>query len=244
MKKEFYPAVCFILCSCAPTQFLKKQYEPSKLDGKSIVIYPLFANQVSVLNMDDFKDDFDDVKSAPGEFFKEEIGNLSTKYFDSEFKAVKVENNVDSSLEPLAAANSEKISEKIGNDNFEIRIPKAEYLAAHHLNPKFVMVMDQIVFSRNLSTYQQTAPTASQPATVNVGGQTMNTVNSQPMTFTSTKKSISIGINYAIYDYEEKSVVGYGFAKGEKSFHFAMTKSDWYDAMDEAFSNIKKFSPF
>jgi hypothetical protein len=243
MKRFTALVAVFALCSCAPTQFLNRKYEPAKLEGKSILIYPLSAGQIKVMNPDDFQDDFEEVKAEPGAFFKEELLTNSTKYFDEKFKAVKVENAVDSSLESLDPENSEKLVEKIGKDYFAIRVPKAEYLEKHHLNPKFVLVMDQLIFSRDLSTYQQTTPGMA-PVSANVGGTMVKTPGTAPISVTTTRKSLSLGMNYVIYDYEEKAVVGYGFAKGESTFNFAMTKSDWYASMDDAFSKIKKFSPF
>ena len=243
-------APCFILLgilatSCAPTQFLKKNYPPGQLEGKALILYPLFSAQVTVINTEDFQDDFEGEAMQPNEFWKGELNNLAGQYFGKEFQKVILENADDSIFSPLNPENSTKISEKIGKEEFEIRIPKAEYLQSLKLKPRFILVMDQVIFSRNMATYQHNVP-SSAPATVNVGGQLMKNPGYAPMgaTVTTSKKYIATGINYVIWDYEESAIVGYGFAKGEKSFQFAMTKSDWYKSVDNAFGSIKKFSPF
>jgi hypothetical protein len=244
MKKSLLGCFCLLFVACAqPTQFLRKSYPPAQLQDKGLVVYPLFANQVNVANPDDFADDFEDVKSEPGDFLSREVGDNAVRYFETGFKGIRVESVNDSGFAPLTSANSEKITEKIGKEEFEIRIPKSQYLESKGVKPKFVLAMDQVVFSRNLETYEHMAPTSA-PASVNVGGQTVNTGGGAPMTMTTSKQYIAMGVNYVLYDYEEKAVVGYGFAKGEKTFNFAMTQSDWYAAMDKAFAGIKSFTPF
>lgn len=242
MKKYLAGFSVFALIACAPpTQFLVRKYTPSQLDNKSLVIYPVASNQIDIINTEDFTDDFEDVESDPSDFMRQEINRDAAAFFESGFKYVQVINGADSNLAPLTTSNSEKLTEKIRSDVFEIRIPTFSHLEKHGLQPKFVLVFDQIHFSRNLKTAQQTLHSA--PVPVNHGGQMAN-AGPQPMMVTTTQKSIGMGMNYLLYDYEEKAVVGYGFASGEKTFSFAMTRSDWYAAMKNAFGAVKKFSPF
>lgn len=237
MIKRILPSLlALFLSACAPTQFLKKNYAAPQLEGKSLLLYPITADKVSVLNGEDFADDFEDVKDAPAVFLKAELNDAAGRFFDENFKKVKVENVEDSAFAPLNEENSLKVTESIGKEAFEARIPKLEYLRTKNLDPAFVLVMDQVVFSRDLQSTQHVMPNAN-PAAAAIPGSTQSTV-------TTTKKSMSMGVNYVIYDYGENAVVGYGFAKGEKTFSFAMTRSDWYAAMKDALQKIKKFSPF
>jgi hypothetical protein len=242
MQKFLAGCFCLALAACAPsTQFLIKTYPPAQLESKSILLYPVAADQIKIANPGDFADDFEDVKSEPGEFLSKEINDNAAKNFETGFKFVQVANGADSNLAPLVPENSDKVTQKIGKEGFEIRVPKAEYLQSKGLNPKFVLVLDQIIYSRHLETYQQSV--APVPATLNVDGQTVKT-GAVPLTVTTNQKSLTMGMNYLIYDYEDKTVVGYGFARGEKAFTFAMTRSDWYAAMDNTFGAIRKFTPF
>lgn len=237
MKKILVVAATCLLAGCAPSQFLKKTYTPADLEGKSFLVYPMHVSQLDVVNTEDFQDDFEEVTIAPEAFLDAELDSLAGEYFKA--KAVKVEvlTLADSSLRPLTPENSLKLEEKIGNEPFEIRVPKPEQLERLGVKPKFILVMDRVVFSREAKTnYQYDAASAGKaPGAAGAIGPTMNT---------STKKSISMGLNYLIYDYETGETVGYGATIGEKTFQFVMTRSDWYAAMENAMANIRKFSPF
>lgn len=229
-----------LLAACAPTQFLKKSYAPADLDGKGILVYPVFPEQVRITNMPDFEDDFEDADGEPQAFLAMEVSNAAGRYFREQFKRVVVENVEDSAFRPLDAGNSIKVTEKIGKDDFEIRIPKAEELRARNVTPRFVLVLDRIVFSRNLEAYQHSMPVASAPA--GAGGMGANPA--APAMVTRTKNAMAVGLNYAIYDYGTGEVAGYGYATGEEEFRFAMTREDWYDAMEKSFKKVKDHSPF
>lgn len=233
MKYYLFIAMSLVCISCAPTQFMRKTYKDNELDGKSILVYPIKKSQVTVINYDDYRDDFEDVMAEPDEFFEEELDKVASGYFSEKYKRVNVITLPDSLAENFDSNNSFKVEEKIGNNSFEIRIPKKEFIEKKGVNTRFILVMDQIVFSRNMQTFKQVMPAT--PA---------NNNGALPVATTSTTKSIYVGINYAIYDYEEAAVVSYGNANGSKSFQFAMTRSDWYASIDDVFSGINKFSPF
>lgn len=239
MKKALLGSFGLLFIACAPpTQFLKKTYKPSELENKGVVLYPIFANQVNIENDEDFADDFEEVKEDPAQFMQKEINEKAADYFASGLKGIQVMSAKDSGLSALNGSNSDKMAERIDKDEFEIRIPKDQYLDGKGLKSKFVLVLDQAIFSRNLETSQSNMPSAPMmgpDGKMSPGTMSMNT---------TTKKYLAFGVNYMIYDYEEKTVVGYGFAKGESTFNFAMTKSDWYKSMDNAFGKVKAFSPF
>ncbi|GEM_PF-7100666 len=242
MKKILPGCFCLAFIACAPpTQFLVKTYPPAQLDSKTVLLYPLSAGQVEVANPDDFADDFEDVKSEPGIFLSKEINDNAAGFFTEGFKHVQVLNGADSNLAPMTSNNSQKITEKIGADEFEIRVPNSLYLESKGLKPKFVLVLDHVIYSRNLESSQSMVSSA--PAMTNVGGKMVST-GAAPMMVNSSKQYIAMGANYVLYDYEEKAVAGYGFVKGEKTFTFAMTRSDWYASMKNAFGAIAKFTPF
>ncbi len=233
------------LISCAPTQFLKASYVPAQLENKSLLVYPLNASQIKVTCDDDFKDDFESVTIGSSEFFQSELNNLAQKYFDQNFKKIKVLESSDSLFTKLTPENSFKVQEKIGDAPFEMRIPTLEYLAKSksNTNPKFILVLDQVVFSRNTTTFQNNFGSTPASAAPLPGQIVTFSPSSSMMSTTSTSKSISMGLNYLIYDYEQKATVSYGFVSGEKSFQFVLTHDDWYKAIHDAFSKIKKFSP-
>jgi hypothetical protein len=237
MFRSMLAGTAILLAACAPTQFLKKSYAPADLDGKGVLVYPVFPGQVRITNMPDFEDDFEDVEGDPQAYLAMEMNNAAGRAFREQFKRVVVENMEDSAFRPLDAGNSLKVTEKIGKDEFEIRIPKAEELRARNASPRFILVMDRIVFSRNLEAYQHSMPAAPMPA--GAGGNP-----AAPTMVTRTKNAMAVGMNYAIYDYEAGEVVGYGYATGEEEFRFAMTREDWYDAMEKAFKKVKDHSPF
>jgi hypothetical protein len=240
MKKVLLGSFCLAFVACAPpTQFLKKSYPSAQLADKELAIYPVFAAQVQIQNDDDFADDFEDVKEEPAKFLAKEINDKAAKYFEAGFKYVKVASFGDSGMQPLNASNSQRIADKINKDEFEIRVPNSTYLENRGLKPRFVLVLDQAVYSRNLKTSQTTM--ASAPV-MGPGGKMVG--GGAPMSMTSTTKYLAFGVNYLIYDYEDKAVVGYGFAEGQSNFNFAMTRSDWYKSMENAFGKIKAFSPF
>lgn len=236
MKKILAVAATCALAGCAPSQFLKKTYAPADLEGKTLLVYPLHSSQVDVANMEDFQDDFEDVTTEPEAFLDGELDSMAVEYFKAKAAKVEVLTLADPSLRPLTPDNSLKLEEKIGNESFEIRVPKPEQLERLGVKPKFILVMDRVVFSREAKTTQNAvAPVAKAPGAAGAA---------LPMTSTSTRKSISVGLNYLIYDYEAAETVGYGATAGEKTFQFAMTRSDWYAAMENAMANIRKFSPF
>jgi hypothetical protein len=238
MKKALPGLFGLLFIACAPpTQFLKKTYKPSELENKGVVLYPIFADQVSIENDEDFADDFEEVKEDPAQFMRKEINEKAADYFASRFKGIQVMRADDSGLSALNGSNSDKMADRIDKDEFEIRIPKDLYLDSKGLKSKFVLVLDQAIFSRNLEMSRSNMPSA--PMMGPDGKMSTGT-----MSTSTSKKYLAFGINYMIYDYEEKAVVGYGFAKGESIFNFAMTKSDWYKSMDNAFGKVIAFSPF
>lgn len=236
MKKILAVAATCLFAGCVPSQFLKKTYTPADLEGKSFLVYPLHVSQVDVVNTEDFRDDFEEVTTEPEAFLDAELDSLAGEYFKAKATKVEVLTLGDSALRPLTPDNSLKLEEKIDKESFEIRVPKPDHLESLGVKPKFILVMDRVVFSREAKTNQNFgAPAATAPGAAVGTGLQMNT---------STKKSISVGLNYLIYDYETGETVGYGATAGEKTFQFAMTRSDWYAAMENAMANIRKFSPF
>ena len=239
MKKILAVVASCLLAACAPSQFLKKTYAPADLEGKSFLVYPLHVSQLDVANTEDFRDDFEEVTAEPEAFLGAEFDSLAGLYFTAKANKVEVLTLADSALRPLTPDNSLKLEEKIGKEPFEIRVPKREHLERLGVKPKFILVMDRVVFSREAKTTQYApVPAANASGAVGAAGA------AAPMMNTSTKKSISVGLSYLIYDYETGETVGYGATSGEKTFQFAMTRSDWYAAMENAMANIRKFSPF
>lgn len=238
MKKILASAAICLLAACAPSQFLKKTYAPADLEGKSFLVYPVHVSQVDVANTEDFQDDFEEVTTEPEAFLVAEFDSLAGRYFTAKANKVEVLTLADSTLRPLTPDNSFKREEKIGKESFEIRVPKPEHLERLGVKPKFILVMDRVVFSREAKTTQHYAAATGSTGTAGAAGAATPTMNS------STKKSITVGLTYLIYDYESGETVGYGATAGEKTFQFAMTRSDWYAAMENAMANIRKFSPF
>jgi hypothetical protein len=223
-----------VAAGCAQTQVLNDAYKGKDFAGASVLVYPLFADQVTVVNTDDFRDDFEDVQGRPSSHLGEEINRMATSHFTQRFARMKVMKGDPADLRRPGADNSLKISETLDKRPFEIRLPSKAYLETQNRRPTFAIVLDQVIFSRDLSSYTHTFAAPSGPP---------GSAAPAPST-TSTKKSLGVAINYAIYDYDRGATVGYGTVKGEQSFTFAMTRSDWHAAIQAALAKIEQGSPF
>jgi len=236
MKILIASLLSLLLCHCAPsTQFLSPDYQGKDFSGQTLRIFPPAVSQLHIISMEDFEDDFGEIKENKEAF----LAQLTEDEISSGFKAGahQIEITDDSAAKPVPDSATQKFSESIGDKTIEVRIPKKEFLDSNGIKARFALIFGAVTYERKTSGgpgWSLMAPIAIMgPVSLNAG-----------KSGGGGSKALTASLDYLIYDYGENKPVAYGQANGVAHFSFAMTRSDWYVAAKDAARRILEKSPF
>ena len=236
MKILFAGLLSILLCHCASsTQYLSPDYQGKDFSGQALRIFPPDAGQLHIVSMEDFDDDFGEIKENKEAFLAQLTGEEISAWFKTGAHQIEIAN--DSAVKPVPDSSTQKFSESVEGKAIEVRIPKKEFLDSNGIRTRFALIFGTISYDRKTSGgpgWRLMAPLAI------MGPISLNASKSGG----GGSKSLTASLDYVIYDYAENKAVAYGQANGVAHFSFAMTRSDWYEAAKNAARSILEKSPF
>ena len=236
----FIFGIAIVLQGCKTAPAYHADIPQTRVKESILVIKPVTVDDLAIVNIDDFKDDWPELKNLEqGKHYfidlinKELIGNSKKLLLSKRmnFEDVQIEKTEEKSfLIP-------EVAEVKLDVPVELNVDKGKPA------PDFVLVLDNLIFNRKSSNNQYSGASISAPTTISTPQGSVSVPGAPMMTGGSAPAHwLDLEFEFVIWDLKENKAVSYGKASSISQFIFAMDQSDWERASSGILSRLLRGS--